>query len=139
MNLRNIGIVYRKELREALRDRRTLISSLLVPLILFPLLTAGLGAAVSVLLGKAKEEIPKVMILGGEDSPQILGDLQKLKKIEIVPLAANWKDQIVNKDIRAAVEIPSDFQSDLAQQKPVTVKIYNYNGDLKSSLATDEV
>ncbi len=109
MSLQNIGIVYRKELREALRDRRTLISSLLVPLLLFPLLTAGLGAAISVLLGKAKEEIPKVMILGGDDSPQILGDLQKLKKIEIVPLAANWKDQIINKDIRAAVEIPSAF------------------------------
>jgi sodium transport system permease protein len=139
MSLQNIGIVYRKELREALRDRRTLISSLLVPLLLFPLLTAGLGAAISVLLGKAKEEIPKVMILGGDDSPQILGDLQKLKKIEIIPLAANWKDQIINKDIRAAVEIPSGFQSDLAQQKPVTVKIYNYNGDLKSSLATDEI
>ncbi len=85
MSLQNIGIVYRKELREALRDRRTLISSLLVPLILFPLLTAGLGAAISVLPGKAKEEIPKVMILGGEDSPQILGDLQKLKEFRRRP------------------------------------------------------
>ena len=63
MNLSNIAIVYRKELREALRDRRTLISSLLVPLILFPLLTAGLGAAISALVGKAKEEVPRVMIL----------------------------------------------------------------------------
>ena len=54
MNLRNIGIVYRKELREALRDRRTLISSLLVPLLLFPLLTAGIGAAISALVGEAE-------------------------------------------------------------------------------------
>lgn len=54
MNLRNIAVVYRKELREALRDRRTLVSSILVPLILFPLLTAGLGAAISALIGKAK-------------------------------------------------------------------------------------
>ncbi len=139
MSLRNIGIVYRKELREALRDRRTLISSLLVPLLLFPLLTAGLGAAISALVGKAKEEIPKVMIIGGGDSPQLLEDLKKLKKIEILPLAANWRDQIVNKDIRAAVEIPSGFQSDLATQKQATLKIYNYEGDLKSSLATSAI
>ena len=39
MALQNIGIVYRKELTEALRDRRTLISTLLVPLLLFPLLS----------------------------------------------------------------------------------------------------
>jgi sodium transport system permease protein len=139
MSVGNIGIVYRKELREALRDRRTLISSLLVPLLLFPLLTAGLGAAISALLGKAKEEIPKVMIIGGEDSPQLLEDLRNLKKIEIVPLVTNWKEQIVNKDIRAAVGVPTGFQADLAQQKPVTLTIYNYNGDLKSSLATSVI
>jgi sodium transport system permease protein len=139
MSLQNVRIVYRKELREALRDRRTLISSLLVPLLLFPLLTAGLGAAISALLGKAKEEIPKVMIIGGEDSPRLLEDLHNLKKIEIVPLASNWKEQIINKDIRAALGVPTGFESDRVQQKPVTLKIYNYNGDLKSSLATSVI
>lgn len=139
MSLGNIGIVYRKELREALRDRRTLVSSLLVPLLLFPLLTAGLGAAISALVGKAKEEIPKIMIIGGEDSPKLLEDLQGMKKTEVVPLAANWKDQVINKEIRAAVEIPHGFESDLAQQKTATVKIYNYDGDLKSSIAADAI
>jgi len=139
MSLQNIGIVYRKELREAVRDRRTLISSLLVPLLLFPLLTAGLGAAISALLGKAKEEIPKVMIIGGEDSPKLLEDLRAMKKIEVVPLATNWKDQIINKEVRAAVDIPAGFQSDLIRQKMATLKIYTYEGDLKSSLAADTI
>ena len=139
MNLRNIGIVYRKELREALRDRRTLISSLLVPLIIFPLLTAGLGAAISALIGKAKEEIPAIMILGGADSPGILAELQSSNKIKIVPLQQNWKDQIINKEIRAAIEIPPGFQQDIANQKPVTLLIHNYEGDLKSSIATDNI
>jgi sodium transport system permease protein len=139
MSLQNVGIVYRKELREALRDRRTLISSLLVPLVLFPLLTAGLGAAVSALVGKAKEEIPKVMILGGTDSPKLLEDLRSMKRIELVPLAADWKEQIINKEIRTAVDIPSGFQTDLAQQKIAKVRIYNYDGDLKSSLAADTI
>jgi sodium transport system permease protein len=139
MSLHNIAVVYRKELTEALRDRRTLISSLLVPVLLFPLLTAGLGAAISALVGRAKEEIPKIMILGGEDSPRIVEELHGLKKIEVVPLAANWKDQVINKDIRAAVEIPPGFQNDLAQQKVVAVKIYIYHGDLKSDLAGDTI
>jgi sodium transport system permease protein len=139
MSLQNIGVVYRKELREALRDRRTLISSLLVPLLLFPLLTAGLGAAISALMGQAKEEIPKIMIVGGEDSPRLLGDLRKSKKINVVPLAGNWRDQIINKDIRAAVEIPAGFESSLAQQQPVALQLYNYQGDLKSSLATSVI
>jgi sodium transport system permease protein len=139
MNLRNIAVVYRKELREALRDRRTLISSLLVPIVLFPLLTAGLGATVSILIGKAKEEVPAVMILGGEDSPGILAELRSSKKIKIVPTNENWKEQIVNKDVRAAVEIPSGFQSDVANQKTAVIIIHNYEGDMKSSIATDDI
>lgn len=139
MNSRNIGIVYRKELREALRDRRTLISSLLVPLVLFPLLTAGLGAAVSVLIGKAKEEVPAVMILGGSDSPGILEELRSSKQITIVPTKETWKDQIINKDIRAAIEIPSGFQSDVADQKPAALIIHNYQGDMKSEIATGDI
>ena len=47
MSARNIGIVYRKELLEALRDRRTLISTILVPILLFPILTVGVGFVVA--------------------------------------------------------------------------------------------
>jgi sodium transport system permease protein len=139
MNLRNIAVVYRKELREALRDRRTLVSSILVPLILFPLLTAGLGAAISALIGKAKEEVPAVMILGGDDSPGLVAELRGSSKIKIVPTQPNWKDQIINKEIRAAVEIPPGFQGAVARQENATLLIHNYEGDLKSSIATDNI
>jgi sodium transport system permease protein len=139
MSFRNVGIVYRKELTEALRDRRTLISTLLVPLLLFPVLTAGLGAAIASLIGKAKEEIPEVMIIGGSDSPEVVAGLQKLSKIKIVPTTPNYKEQIANKEVRAAVDIPLNFQSDLAAQKAATVKIYIYGGEMKSAFAADRI
>jgi sodium transport system permease protein len=139
MSFRNVGIVYRKELTEALRDRRTLISTLLVPLLLFPVLTAGLGAAIASLIGKAKEEIPEVMIIGGSDSPEVVAGLQKLSKIKIVPTTPNYKEQIGNKEVRAAVDIPANFQSDLTEQRAATVKIYVYEGEMKSGIAAARV
>ena len=139
MSLRNVGIVYRKELTEALRDRRTLISTFLVPLLLFPVLSVGFGALAVSLIGKAKEETPKVMILGGEDSPGVLAGLKKLEKVKIAPLTADWKDQVINKEVRAVVEIPAGFENNLSQQKSATVKIYIYEGELKSSFAADRI
>jgi sodium transport system permease protein len=139
MSLRNVGIVYRKELTEALRDRRTVISTILVPLLLFPVLSVGFGSLAVALVGKAKEEVPKVMLRGGEDSPAVAEGLKKLDKIDVVPETPNWKDQIINKEIRAAVEIPAGFQADVAQQKSDTVKIYNYEGEMKSEFATEKV
>jgi len=84
MSIRNVGIVYRKELTEAVRDRRTLISTILVPLLLFPVLSVGFGSLAVALVGKAKEETPKVMLRGGEDSPAVLEGLKKLDNLEIV-------------------------------------------------------
>ena len=139
MNLNAIGVVYRKEFTEWTRDRRTLISTVLVPLFLFPIMMVGFSALAVVMVGKAQKEAPRVMILGGGDSPQLVASLQKLDTLEIVPYAANWKDQISNKEIRAAVEIPEGFQSSLETGSSQTVKIYFYEGEMKSSFGADRL
>ncbi|HEV3375445.1 MAG TPA: ABC transporter permease [Candidatus Acidoferrum sp.] len=139
MSLRNIGIVYRKELTEALRDRRTLISTIVVPLLMFPVLTVGFGAAMVSLMNKAEKETPKVIILGGADSPHVLADLKKLEGLEIVDFTPDWKDRIVNKEVGAAVEIPAGFETDLGRQKSDTLRIYNYQNEIKSEFAANHV
>ncbi len=139
MNLSAISVVYRKELTEWLRDRRTLISTVLVPLLAFPLLMVGITALATVMIGNAEKEIPKIMILGGEDSPDLLDRLHKLEKLEIVPYAQNWKDQISNKEIRAAVEIPKGFQAKLAESTAPAINVYFYEGELKSSFGANHL
>ncbi len=139
MPLQNIGTVYRKELTDSLRDRRTLISTLLVPLLLFPLLSVGFIGLAETLVKKAEGETPKVMLLGGADSPQLVVELHADKKIEVVPATPDWKEKIVNKEIRVAIAIPEGFEASLAQQNPQTIEIYKYEGELKSSISADTV
>ncbi len=134
-----IGIVYRKEFTEWVRDRRTLISTVLVPLFFFPIIMVGFTALAVVMVGKAKEETPKIMILGGEDSPEVLAGLREVKSLEIAPYRVNWKEQISDKEIRAAVEIPPGFQAALEKGEPKTVKIYYYEGEMKSSFGVDRI
>jgi sodium transport system permease protein len=139
MSLGAVGIVYRKEFTEWVRDRRTLISTVLVPLLLFPVILLGFTYFAVELIGRAEKEAPKVMILGGEDSPQLLTFLHGLKKLKIVPYSANWKMQISEKQIRAAVDIPTGFQAALDKGQEKTVKIYFYEGELKSSLGAGHI
>jgi sodium transport system permease protein len=139
MSLRNIGIVYRKELREALRDRRTVVASVVVPLFLFPLLSVGFMSLVGDIVNKAKESSPKVMVVGGEDSPGVLAALKATPKVEVVPAASNWKDLVVDKTIPVAVEIPAGFDKSVADQKKLEVTIYNYSGELKSEIAAGKI
>lgn len=139
MSVRNVGIVYRKELTDSLRDRRTVISMIIVPLLVMPLLTIGMGALSLTLVGLAMKEVPSVMILGGEDSPRLMAKLQGLKDVHIVAAAPDYAEEISNKEIRAAVEIPKDFDAKLAAGESSTVKIYMYAGELKSGFGADRL
>jgi sodium transport system permease protein len=139
VNLRNIGIVYRKELVESLRDQRTLISMIAVPLLLMPLLTIGMGVLSARLVGQAMEEVPKVMILGGEDSPKVRAELERMENVRVVPAKSDYAEEISSKQIRAAVEIPEGFDTKLASGAPMTVKIYMYEGELKSGFGANRL
>lgn len=139
MNLHPVFVVYRKELTEWLRDRRTLISTVLVPLLAFPILIGGMISLSTALIGQAKKEVPQVMIIRGEDSPGVVAALRANKEIEIVPYADNWKNQITEKQIRAAVEVPPDFQASLEKNSPATVQIDYYEGEIKSEFGADHV
>jgi sodium transport system permease protein len=139
MSLRNIGIVYRKELTDSLRDRRTVISMLVVPLIVMPLLTIGMGILSVTLVGLAMREVPRVMILGGEDSPRLLAELRQLADVQIVPAKPDYAEEITNKQIRAAVEIPEGFDAKLSSGQSSTVKIYMYEGEMKSGFGADRL
>jgi sodium transport system permease protein len=134
-----IGIVYCKEFTEWVRDRRTLISTVLVPLFLFPIIMVGFSALAIVMVGQAQKETPKIMILGGEDSPQLLAELEKVKDLEIAPYRANWKAQISDKEIRAAVEIPAGFQAALEKGEAKAVEIYYYEGEMKSAFGAEHI
>ena len=139
MSVQNIGIVYRKELTEWLRDRRTLISTVVVPLLLFPLIILGFSFLAVRLLGEAEKEIPKIMIIGGDDSPQVVAALHKMDTVALVPYGADWKNQISEKQIRAAVEIPAGFQASLERNEEKALKIYFYEGEIKSIFGAEHI
>jgi len=133
MSVRNIFIVYRKELRDLLRDRRTIISMIVVPMLVMPLLMTGMGGAAIKIVSKASQEIPRVMVLGGEDSPKTLAALRGMNTIQIAPTRADYTNQIAEKIIRAAVEIPRGFDAALQNGERTAVRIYIYEGEIRSS------
>ena len=135
MSARNIGVVYRKELTDSLRDRRTVVSMIAVPILLMPLLTIGLGVLSAAVMGRAMQEMPAVMVLGGEDSPRVMAALRSLGDIRILPAAPDYAEQIVNKRVRAAVEIPRDFDAAIERGEPATVRIYMHAGELRSGFS----
>jgi sodium transport system permease protein len=139
MNIRNILTVYRKELRDLLRDRRTVISMVVVPTLLMPGLLAAVVLVSIKVTRQAIAVTPKIMVVGGEDSPRARDALVADPKLEVVPIAPNWRQLISDKRIRAAVEFPAGFDAAIERGEKTTVKISHYTGEMRSDLAEREI
>ena len=139
MNIHNILTVYLKELKDSLRDRRTLMSMIIIPTVVIPVMMFGIGKVMSTVMSQARQEIPSVAIIGGEDSPTVVAELKKFDKIKVVPTASDWKLAIGEKRLRVAVEIPAGFEAGLKVGDAPEVHVYNYSGELKSEFAARTV
>ena len=139
MSRRTIGIVYRKELRDLLRDRRTIVSMIVMPVIVMPLLMTGLGLAAVKLGGKVRQEIPKVMVLGGEDSPSTLAALRALNAFAFVPPSAGFHQP----DFRQENQRRHRHSHQLRCRRPGGRAggrdIYTYEGEFKSTIAAQSL
>jgi sodium transport system permease protein len=145
LNLRPITIVYRKELRDLLRDWRTIMSMIVVPVVVVPLLICGVLKIVNKTMNEkpknaqTMEGAPKVMVLGGDNSPDSVAALRQLKKFDLVPASADYTNLISSKKIRAAVEIPPDFDTAVEGERKTAIRIYTYDGEPKSMLVTHQL
>ena len=61
--------IFLKELKDSLRDRRTLISMIVIPTLLMPIIMFGVGTIMTKVVKKAQDEATTLVILGGADSP----------------------------------------------------------------------
>lgn len=143
MNFKSILTIYLKELKDSLRDRRTLISTIVIPTVAMPILFFGFIGFARKMEQKNRSQASAVMILGvPADSPVIasLKEVQdedgKMALFRVVPASADYEQQISNKRIRAAVELPANFEEAVKDGWPFTVSIYNYQGEQASSLAS---
>ncbi len=138
MNLRHVTIVYRKEMLDTLRDRRTLISMIVVPLLLMPVLIFGMVALSIKLIQRARREGAAIMLLGAEHAPRLAARIRGAEGFQVVPPAEDYARRIEDKKLRAAIEFPPEFEERLAageEAADLTVKIYHYQGEIRSTFA----
>ncbi len=117
MNLRSTLKVYRKELRDILRDRRTLLSMVLFPILLIPLLYLGLGAVMQSRMASLKEKrsvIAWFAPVETQDIRQLIEASDQIDLITDLPDTAVAMDMLRQKDIDAVVQVPDDFKMKLS-------------------------
>ena len=81
----NIITVYLKELKDILRDRRTIVSMVLVPILFYPVLSIGIGSVISSQVEKTRADQQPVMVAPLNVDPRFIASLEDHKNLRPVP------------------------------------------------------
>jgi len=105
--------VYQKELLELMRDKKTLMFVVLLPLLIFPLLFGLMGLVMSNVSRQAEAEEHRYVIIHAERAPAFADALfyhKNFKKVETDLTAAEDLKQAIRDDkFDVAIVIPADF------------------------------
>lgn len=130
-----IFTIFKKELKDTLRDRRTLIMMLVIPVAIFPII---LSLFVTVSESFSKEAAEKTIEIGVVGEP----DNYVIKQLAMLPEELGKKNIVVYKDtveLKAAIKVDSaqigiypspDFDNSMELKKPAGVTVFFNATDL---------
>ncbi|MEP6939954.1 MAG: ABC transporter permease [Rudaea sp.] len=115
-------IVFLKEVRESIRDRRTMINTLFTGPLMAPLIfVLTINTVVTHQLDKAEQ--PLVLpVIGAEYAPNLIVAL-KQQRVEITPGPADAEKAVREQDADVVLRIPAKFAGDWDKGEPAQVEV----------------
>ncbi|WP_010245515.1 ABC transporter permease [Acetivibrio cellulolyticus] len=135
MNLRHIWIVFTKEVKDIVRDRKTIITSIVVPMVIIPLLSMLAGGSVQNMQNDIAQNV--TIALSQESNTkeirdlvknEIIADFPNISLIDVDdPVAA-----ITDSKVRIVLDFEKDYKSKLEKSKPFVIKLIYDKSQTKS-------
>ncbi len=140
--MRDLILIIKKELKELLRDRKTIINSIVLPTLLIPILMFG-GIKVSQMIQESNQQ--KKVKIGLVNAPEDFMQLvQKdtLNQISAYTQNDDFKTLIEEETIQTAIVFPSDWKRQMDSLSTATVSVHrngtkdNVNGRVSRLMET---
>lgn len=118
-----IFTIWAKELRDTIRDRRTLWAMVIMPIVLMPGMIIGVGYMAAAQEERKAEHVGSVMVAGWENSRQLFRALQSSEAVK-VSVGTDLQRSIRSERVDAGLEISPGFENDLRSERPAKLTIY---------------
>lgn len=117
--------VFKKEMIDTLRDRRTLIAMIVVPLLLFPVLMVGMARFTQSKAAEAESKLLRVALVDPLNNSGV-GERLRAERgldIELTKDVSQLPAKIRDEQIDGAVVVSPTFRDDLAKNRPGSVTV----------------
>jgi len=120
--MKGLGIVFRKEVRENLRDRRALVNSLLLGPLLFPLLFVGMMWFLESAEQERAEQTLELPVIGADRAPSLIRFLEQ-QGVEIQPEPEDPEAMVRNQEMPVVLRILEEYPERWAAGLPAPVEL----------------
>jgi sodium transport system permease protein len=118
----HIAIVFRKEVVDNLRDRRSLFSALISTLLTPALLLSLVLVIGKTLFAQGEVKIIQMPIVGTQNAPGLVEYL-KQNGVNVLPAPADPKGEVKNGNYDVILVIPQDYADNFSKGQPATVQM----------------
>lgn len=121
--MRQIITIWKKELKDSIRDRRTLISMIVMPLVLMPLLIIGMGKFIEYQAKQSREQTVQIGFINENKALALVEAIQKKGSVDISEVNGDAAEAVKKDVYDVVIVIPADFNEALNSQKPIQIKV----------------
>lgn len=135
--MHSILIIFLKEMKEVLRDRKTLIFMIVLPTVIMPVLFQLMFSFMAKQEKKAQAEKIEIGIIGGELAPEMVALFKEQESFELVDGftdKSQFKAAIQDGKIKLGLALPPETKEILDYGSQLTVDVYYNNASLTSKV-----
>ena len=132
--MKNFFTVFIKEIIDSLRDRRTLITSVLMPILLMPAILIGSIKFQEAQIKKSEEKLALVAVENSQAFPTLVSFLEKQPKITITEVQ-DYAKALDSGEINIYLRPESDFEKLIKEKKSADIRVVQKSSNLE--LQTD--
>ncbi len=133
MSMNSFWIIFKKELMDIFRDKKTLVFTILLPIILYPAMFKIIDSTMKDTTKSIEKNI--TIAYKGSESSSVYLMLKKLNNITI-DNTGNSNEKLKKGKISLIIETPEDFDLKISNKTEATIKIIYDRDSNKSALAS---
>ncbi|MBT8061238.1 MAG: ABC transporter permease [Xanthomonadales bacterium] len=120
--MKGLLTVFKKEVRENLRDRKAVFNSILLGPILFPLIFIGLAWFGTSKQIERAEQVLEVPVVGSQHAPNLVGFLEQ-QGVVIQPAPEDPEGMVRSQEVPVVVRIPEKFGEQWTSGEPAVIEV----------------
>ena len=132
-------LIFKKELLELVRDRKTLFFMIALPLLIFPLIIGVMVYVMAEVQSEAKAKTLTYGVSGAIYAPELMAELAKVDTLTLIEFEKDLADADIAKqavkqgDVDFVLQIPSNYSNDILVAGQITIKIVLNNAQFSDS------